>query len=474
MTTRPTTMTTRSTTPTTTTPTTITPSPIASTTISVLSTSAARTIIPTTANTPLMLSIESSSSGLSSGIYNNDSTTVILPPFTTPSTSLNNNTIKLNQTNIDTTVSSVHNTDSSILMSILTKTQSFTTSFVPSSKTTSNTYITDSAYNNITHAPIHVNTENNNYTDDPLVRNTSVFTQTNKYIVSTETIVATASQNTPLNPESSHSMQTSKWESVTPSVTNYSPTVTTQIEHLVSQSIFPTHRSPQTPITTSFISNLISTPTDYNYNITVSEYKSTQVLSTLREVTTPNVLNVSESQSLTETSRMPTTSAKPTVIITSPISTTTERIDLCPYKFLSEVHENIQNKVFRQYGKYCYELRLKTGTWLDASKDCSERGGMLVVITDPHVQSLVHGLVNNLQPPADIWLGLSDRAEEGVWRWVDGQPISYTNWTPVDPVFNDINDCAIMSHNSGNWMQAECSFYMLHTERLPWVCQYAI
>ncbi|XP_052785396.1 macrophage mannose receptor 1-like [Mya arenaria] len=150
------------------------------------------------------------------------------------------------------------------------------------------------------------------------------------------------------------------------------------------------------------------------------------------------------------------------------------RIDLCPYKFLSEVHANIQNKVFRQYMRYCYELRLKTGTWPDASKDCSERGGMLVVITDPHVQSLVHALVNNLQPPADIWLGFSDRDEEGVWRWVDGQPTSYTNWTPIDPVYNDIKDCAIMSHDSGSWMQAECSFYMLHTERLSWVCQYGI
>ncbi|XP_052785395.1 aggrecan core protein-like isoform X2 [Mya arenaria] len=296
-------------------------------------------------------------------------------------------------------------------------------------------------------------------------------------------------------------MQTGIWENMTPSLTNQSAAMTTQTEHPVNQSSIPTHSTPQTPITTSF--SLISKSPAYNDNITVPEYYSTQVLSTQgevttpklyypsvntsfaeattavsatkREITTPNLLNASVSESLTDTSRFTITSTKPADIVTSPIiSTATDRIDLCPYKFLSEVHANIQNKVFRQYMRYCYELRLKTGTWLDASKDCSERRGMLVVITDPHVQSLVHGLVNNLQPPADIWLGFSDRDEEGVWRWVDGQPTSYTNWTLVDPVYNDIKDCAIMSHDSGSWMQAECSFYMLHTERLSWVCQYGI
>ncbi|WAR30200.1 PGCA-like protein [Mya arenaria] len=310
----------------------------------------------------------------------------------------------------------------------------------------------------------------------------------------TKTKAVTTSQSISLKPEPSKTMQTGVWENMTPSVTNQSAAVTIQTEHPVNQSSIPTHSTPQTPITTSF--SLISKPPAYRDNITVPEYNSTQVLSTLgevttqnlyyssvntsfaeattavsatkREITTPNLLNTSVSESLTDTSRFTITSTKPPDIITSPIiSTTTDRIDLCPYKFLSEVHENIHNKVFGQYMRYCYELRLKTGTWLDASKDCSERRGMLVVITDPHVQSLVHGLVNDLQPPADIWLGLSDRDEEG-------QPTSYTNWTLVDPVYNDIKDCAIMSHDSGSWMQAECSFYMLHTERLPWVCQYGI
>ncbi|WAR30193.1 PGCA-like protein [Mya arenaria] len=253
---------------------------------------------------------------------------------------------------------------------------------------------------------------------------------------------------------------------MTPSLTNQSAAMTTQTEHPVNQSSIPTHSTPQTPITTSF--SLISKSPAYKDNITVPEYYSTQVLSTLGEVTTPKLYYPSVNTSFAEATTVVSATKRE---ITTPnllnASVSKNRIDLCPYKFLSEVHANIQNKVFRQYMRYCYELRLKTGTWPDASKDCSERGGMLVVITDPHVQSLVHALVNNLQPPADIWLGFSDRDEEG-------QPTSYTNWTPIDPVYNDIKDCAIMSHDSGSWMQAECSFYMLHTERLSWVCQYGI
>ena len=76
-------------------------------------------------------------------------------------------------------------------------------------------------------------------------------------------------------------------------------------------------------------------------------------------------------------------------------------------------------------------LRHEKKSWDDARADCKLHGGDLAT---PHSAAELAWLSG----PYDdaIWLGGSDTAEEGTWRWIDGSPMDYTAWAsgqPTDP-----------------------------------------
>jgi hypothetical protein len=46
-------------------------------------------------------------------------------------------------------------------------------------------------------------------------------------------------------------------------------------------------------------------------------------------------------------------------------------------------------------------------------------------------------------------IGFTDTAQEGLWRWVSGEPTTYTNWRPGEPNNSGNEDYAIF-----NWRHA--------------------
>lgn len=76
-----------------------------------------------------------------------------------------------------------------------------------------------------------------------------------------------------------------------------------------------------------------------------------------------------------------------------------------------------------------YFLTEKT-TWYDAQQQAVNAGGNLVTINDAAEQdwlSEVFGLSEK------FWLGFTDVKQEGVFQWVSGQDVTYTNWAPGEP-----------------------------------------
>jgi len=69
-------------------------------------------------------------------------------------------------------------------------------------------------------------------------------------------------------------------------------------------------------------------------------------------------------------------------------------------------------------------------TWTDAQAQAVAAGGNLVTINDAAEQNWLSNVFGTTEL---FWIGLTDRVTEGVFQWVSGQPVTYTNWAPGEP-----------------------------------------
>nr|QNH72401.1 toxin candidate TRINITY_DN17935_c0_g1_i1 [Ceriantheomorphe brasiliensis] len=105
---------------------------------------------------------------------------------------------------------------------------------------------------------------------------------------------------------------------------------------------------------------------------------------------------------------------------------------------------------------FCYVIRRTFKNWYDAQKDCRVLGGNLLTLETIKEQSFV---INELLLDTYLWLGLTDRAREGVWAWSDKSTKNrFQNWAGGDPddggrLRNE--DCAVMKPN-GKWNDYPC------------------
>ncbi|XP_065432201.1 C-type lectin domain family 10 member A-like isoform X1 [Chrysemys picta bellii] len=140
---------------------------------------------------------------------------------------------------------------------------------------------------------------------------------------------------------------------------------------------------------------------------------------------------------------------------------------------LSRVQAELQNlKEFtcmicppgwQRFEKSCYFFSTSAKSWQDAKQFCTNEGSGLVIVNTEEEQTF---LSNHITHPHVYWLGLSDSAKEGEWRWLDGSPLSVRFWGPGEP--NDVGqqgeDCGSLRFD-GKWNDAICSV----TEH--WICE---
>ncbi|XP_071369506.1 asialoglycoprotein receptor 1-like [Centroberyx affinis] len=117
----------------------------------------------------------------------------------------------------------------------------------------------------------------------------------------------------------------------------------------------------------------------------------------------------------------------------------------------------------------CYYVSTGEKTWDESRRDCLSRGADLVIIQGYRENEFLNGLNK------DVWLGLTDREEEGNWTWVDGTPLRRPKsfWTVNQPDDGGIGvpreeDCGHLRYGVEHfigWNDVDCN------QLKPWVCE---
>ncbi len=89
---------------------------------------------------------------------------------------------------------------------------------------------------------------------------------------------------------------------------------------------------------------------------------------------------------------------------------------------------NYQGKLAIYNGK---EYVLTTAkTWEEAQAEAVSLGGNLVTINDAAEEAWLRQTFGETE---DLWIGLTDKNQEGQFEWANGEAVTYTNWAPGQP-----------------------------------------
>lgn len=113
----------------------------------------------------------------------------------------------------------------------------------------------------------------------------------------------------------------------------------------------------------------------------------------------------------------------------------------------------IAGPLYNPANQHSYYL-LSNNTWTASQIEARSLGGHLATINDAEEQAFVlENFGSYLGIQRLLWIGLNDVQTEGTFRWISGEPVTYTAWAPGEPnsVGNDEDFVALYypNHSAG-------------------------
>ena len=86
-------------------------------------------------------------------------------------------------------------------------------------------------------------------------------------------------------------------------------------------------------------------------------------------------------------------------------------------------------------------------TWEEAEANAVALGGHLVTINDAEENEWVYNTFGTGK-----WIGLSDKENEGTFKWSSGEDFTFASWAPGEPTNSgDIQDYVWIQYEPGLW-----------------------
>jgi hypothetical protein len=79
-------------------------------------------------------------------------------------------------------------------------------------------------------------------------------------------------------------------------------------------------------------------------------------------------------------------------------------------------------------------MLLAGGSWANAEGTAVALGGHLATVRSQAEHDWILATWHNFQgTDIDLWIGFTDQAQEGTFTWINGEPVTYTNWDTGEP-----------------------------------------
>ena len=99
----------------------------------------------------------------------------------------------------------------------------------------------------------------------------------------------------------------------------------------------------------------------------------------------------------------------------------------------------------------CIRFETSKQDYLNAVISCATKGAELVSIESDKSQEALTSFSGSIP----MWIGLSDIREEGVFQWLNGSSLYYSNWGLLQPDGGNREHC-VLAGADGKWEDTIC------------------